>query len=91
MTYTGVTMQTGSAYRCLTIPLAAMADSAHDKVYVVDDEGIMHLKTVEAGADDGTYIEIYAGLSEGEAVVTGSMEGLSEGMKAELNLEGEKS
>lgn len=91
MTYTGVTMQTGSAYRCLTIPLAAMVDSAHDKVYVVDDEGIMHLKAVEAGADDGTYIEIYAGLSEGEAVVTGSMEGLSEGMKAELNLEGEKS
>ena len=57
----------------------------------MDDEGIIHLKKVEAGADDGTYIEIYSGLSEGDAVVVGSMEGLSEGLRAELNLEGEKS
>lgn len=91
MTYTGVRMVTGRAYACLTVPLSAMVDSAHDKVYVVDGEGIIHLRQVRTGTDDDVYIEIYEGLQEGDVVVTGNMEGLHDGMKADVSLEGGES
>lgn len=88
MTYTGVRMVTGQSYTCLTVPLSAMVDGNYDKVYVLDDEGRLRLRQVRTGTDDDSYIEIYEGLQEGEVVVTGNMEGLHEGMKAEISLEG---
>lgn len=91
MTYTGVTLQAGKAYSCLTVPLTAMVNDSHDRVYVVDGEGILHLRQVIAGADDGKHIEICEGLAPGDTVVTGSLDGLSEGMKADISLEGEES
>ena len=89
MTYTGVTMQAEISYPCLVVPLKAMVDAARDKVYVFDADGILHLRKVITGTDDGVNVEIYDGLSEGDIVVVGSMEGLSDGMKAEVTLEGE--
>ncbi len=89
MIYTGVSMRAGSAYEVLTVPLSAMADKANDKVFVVDGDGIIHERTVAAGAHDGKYIEIYEGLSEGEIVVVGNLDGLEEGMHAEVEMEGE--
>ena len=89
MTYTALTMQMGAPYRCLTVPLAAMADAARDKVFTVDDEGILHLKHITVGADDGKNIEIRSGLNPGDMVVIGSLDALEEGMKAEINLEGD--
>ena len=89
MTYTGVRMVTGQPYTCLTVPLSAMVDGNYDKVYVLDSEGVLRLRQVRTGTDDDSYIEIYEGLQEGEVVVTGNMEGLHEGMKAEISLEGE--
>ncbi len=89
MIYTGVTMRAGIRYQVLTVPLSAMADQSHDKVFVVDGEGIIHSRSVVAGADDDKYIEIYEGLDEGEIVVVGSFEGLEDGMKVEAELEGE--
>ena len=88
MTYTGVRMVTGQSYTCLTVPLSAMVDGNYDKVYVLDDEGRLRLRQVRTGTDDDSYIEIYEGLQEVEVVVTGNMEGLHEGMKAEISLEG---
>ena len=39
-------------------------------------------------SDDGVYIEILSGLSEGDAVVVGSVDGLSDGMKVNIRPEG---
>jgi RND family efflux transporter MFP subunit len=89
MTYTGVTMQMSQSYHCLTVPLKAMVDAARNKVFVIDENGILHLKEVTVGSDDGKNVEIYSGLSAGDIVVVDSMEGLAEGMKAEIILEGE--
>ena len=89
MTYTGVNMQMSQSYHCLTVPLKAMVDAARNKVFVIDENGILHLKEVTVGSDDGKNVEIYSGLSAGDIVVVDSMEGLAEGMKAEIILEGE--
>ncbi|WP_173443496.1 efflux RND transporter periplasmic adaptor subunit [Selenomonas ruminantium] len=89
MLYTGVTMRTGQSYEALTVPLAAMIDKAHDKVFVLDAEGIIHLRTVKAGADDKKYIEIYDGLVEGDTVIVGNLEGLEDGMKVDAEVEGD--
>ena len=86
MTYRGVEMKTGSSYKCLTVPLGAMFDKARDKVYVVED-GMIHLRNVKAGADDDKYVEILEGLSEGDVVVVGNFEGLSDGTRVEITLE----
>ena len=89
MLYTGVTMRTGQSYEALTVPLEAMIDKAHDKVFVLDAEGIIHLRTVKAGADDKKYIEIYDGLVEGDTVIVGNLEGLEDGMKVDAEVEGD--
>ena len=91
MLYGGVTMQALTPYKAMTVPLAAMRNKAHNKVFVIDAEGVIHSRMVTAGANDGKYIEIFDGISEGEQVVVGSFEGLEDGMKVDAELmEGEQ-
>ena len=91
MLYGGVTMQALTPYEATVVPLEAMRNKAHDKVFVIDTDGVIHSRTGSAGANDGKYIEIFSGLSEGERVVVGSFEGLEEGMKVDAELmEGEQ-
>lgn len=91
MLYGGVTMQALTPYEAMVVPLEAMRNKAHDKVFVIDADGVIHSRTVAAGANDGKYIEIFAGLSEGEQVVVGSFEGLEDGMQVDAELmEGEQ-
>ena len=89
MLYTGVTMRIGQAYEALTVPLTAMIDKSNDKVFVMDADGIIHLRTVKTGADDQKYIEIHEGLAEGDVVLVGNLDGLEDGMKVDAELEGE--
>lgn len=89
LTYTGVVMQALKPYRCLTVPLSAMYDNARNAVFVVDGDGIIHLRSVITGPDDDQYIEICDGLAAGDTVLVGNFEGLEDGMKAEIVLEGE--
>lgn len=83
-TYGGVTFQSKRSHSALTVPLAAMADNANTSVFVVADDGTIKRRSVHTGANDGTYIEVLSGLSEGEVVVTSGMEGLTDGAHAEI-------
>ena len=85
-TYGGVSFHSKRSHGALTVPLAAMADSEHKSVFVAKD-GTIERRPVQTGADDGTYIEILSGLSEGEIVVTSGMEGLTDGAQAEIILD----
>ena len=58
-------------------------------VFVVGADGILEKRSVQTGVDDGDYVEILAGLSPGETVVVSGMKGLSDGAKAEIQVEGE--
>jgi len=89
MSYTDITMQIGSAYTCLTVPIAAMMDKSRNKVFVVDGEGILHLRKITTGADDNKQVEVVQGLEPGQIVITGSFEGLTDGMKVDVTLEGD--
>ena len=42
---------------------------------------------MRTGTNDGSYIEVLSGLSEGEIVVTSGMEGLADGVHAEIILD----
>lgn len=89
MTYTGVAMQPATPVKCLAVPFSAMVDSSHDKVFVVDEGGILHRRSVVTGASDGQSIEIVSGLAAGDIVVTSKLDGLEDGLKVETVLEGE--
>ncbi len=88
LTYNNVSVRAGRPYDCLAVPLTAMTDAAKNEVFAVDGEGIIHRRDVETGADDGEYIEIISGLSEGDIVVVQGFEGLADGAKANVSIEG---
>ena len=67
--------------------MTAMTDNSHNRVYVADGDTIEERK-VKTGTNDGSYIEILDGLSEGEVVVTSGAEGLKDGMRATVKVQG---
>lgn len=88
MTYNGVIMRLGISYEALAVPLMALVDKSRDRVYVLDENNIIHEREVKTGVADDKYIEILSGLQEGDVVVTGNLDGLEEGMKAEVDMGG---
>ena len=87
LTYNGVSLRMRNSYECLSVPLSAMVDASHEEVFVVNPDGTVNRREVKAGANDGRYIEILSGLTEGEAVVVESFDGLEDGMKVDVSIE----
>ena len=85
-TYSGVNLRVANSRRALTVPLAAVAGQDKSAVFVVTPENTLERRAIKVGADDGTYIEITAGLREGETVVTSATTGLESGVKVEITL-----
>ena len=85
-TYNGVTLRVMMTHKALTVPIAAMADTNKDAVFVVNADNTLERRAVRTGADDGSYIEITAGLKEGETVVTSATTGLESGVKVDVTL-----
>ena len=85
-TYNGVTLSVGNPHRALTVPLAAVEGQDRAAVFVVTAENTLERRAVKVGSDDGTYIEITAGLREGETIITSATTGLESGMKVEVTL-----
>lgn len=73
----------------LAIPKSALLENRHDAVYVWHpSDGKLELRKIATGAADGNYVEVFAGLQPGEIVIVSGKEGLSKGMKAEVNVKG---
>ena len=87
-TYGGVNFKLTRAELCLSVPLSAMVDNVRSAVFVVRQDGTLEKRNVRTGVDDGKYVEILSGLSEGEIVVISGMKGLTDGVKADVELEG---
>ncbi|MBR1884831.1 MAG: efflux RND transporter periplasmic adaptor subunit [Schwartzia sp.] len=83
-TYGSVSFQSRRSHDALAVPLSAVADGANASVFVAKDNGTIERRTVRTGTNDGAYIEVLSGLSEGEVVVTSGMEGLADGVHAEI-------
>lgn len=85
-TYSGVTLRLSSPRRVLTVPIAAMIDKDRDDVFVIKPDNTLERRAIKVGADDGSFVEIMAGLKEGETVVTSATAGLENGVKVETTL-----
>ena len=84
--YSGAVLTSSRTQKVLTVPLAALIDSAKSAVFVVTDENTLERRTVKTRADDGNFVEIISGLREGETVVTSAAEGLKDEMKVTVTL-----
>lgn len=86
--YSGVVLKSARAWRVLTVPLSAMTDSSRNSVFVVTAQDTLERREIKTGADDGNFVEIISGLSEGETVITSATGGLENGMKVTVTLTG---
>ena len=86
--YSGAVLRSSRSRKLLAVPLDAMTDSKHNAVFVLTPQNTIERRAVKTGADDGEYIEILTGLSEGETVITSASEGLEDGMKVTVTLIG---
>lgn len=86
--YSGAVLRSSRSRKLLAVPLDAMTDSNHNAVFVVTPQNTIERRIVKTGTDDGEYIEILTGLSEGETVITSASEGLEDGMKVTVTLIG---
>lgn len=66
-----------------------MADDDYNLVFVVNSDGEIEKRKVETNIYDDKYIEILSGLSEGETVVIENFDGLEDGVKVEVTIEGD--
>ena len=87
-TYGNVTLQARTGRDALSVPLEAMIDSNHTRVYVAKEDNTIEERTVKTGANDGQFIEVLEGIKEGDVVVTSGMEGLKNGMRATVKVQG---
>lgn len=86
--YRNVEVISNASSESLSIPLAALTDQMRDKVFVWNSDGILSLRDVVTGEDDGKYIEILSGLYEGEVVIISDSDGLKDGLMADVDVKG---
>ena len=86
-TYGTVSFQFRQGHRCLAVPMIALTNDSRNSVFVVQSDGVIKKRAVKTGADDGEWIEITSGLEVGETVITGGIDGLTDGMSVSVALE----
>ena len=85
--YSGVELIKTTGHSALSVPLSAVSDN-RQFVFVETPEKTLERRKISTGMDDGKYIEILSGLSEGETVITSATKGLEDGMKVTVTLAG---
>ena len=83
--YNSVQLVRNKPLYALTVPVDAVVDN---KVFVVESDKIFN-RTVSTGANDGSFIEVTAGLREGDIVVTSPHDNLSDGLTVSVSLGGD--
>ncbi|HWE24517.1 MAG TPA: efflux RND transporter periplasmic adaptor subunit [Myxococcales bacterium] len=87
--YVDVTLDVAIEHQIVRVPSSAIiADSRGVHVAVVDASGKVHLVAVTTGHDDGTNIDVVAGLSGGEQVIATPPSGVADGMQVQAVSQG---
>lgn len=73
--------------KVLAVPAKAV-DAKRSSVFVWNADGKLEERKVIFGASDGSFIEVQSGIEPDEIVVISGREGLENGMKAEVSIEG---
>ncbi len=85
--YHNVNLQVQQSIFCLSVPLSAMLTQEHNSVFVLTADNTIQRRNIVTGVDDGTYIEVIEGLSEGDIVITSDTDGLKDGIKVDITME----
>ncbi len=82
--YVDVSLDVAVSHQVVRVPSSAIiADSRGVHVAVVDGTGKVQLVAVTTGLDNGTTIDVVAGLSGGEQVITAPPGGVTDGMQVQ--------
>jgi membrane fusion protein, multidrug efflux system len=80
--YVDVSLDVAISHQVVRVPSSAIiADSRGVHVAVVDGTGKVHLVAVTTGLDNGTTIDLVAGLSGGEQVIAAPPGGVTDGLQ----------
>lgn len=84
-TYVDIAFNRKSQVATLQIPREALVGSVKDaNVYVVNENQIARIKKVVVGNDNGNFLEVISGLTEGESVVTSGHINLNDSTKVSI-------
>ena len=82
--YVDVSLDVAVSHQVVRVPSSAIiADSRGVHVAVVDGSGKVHLVAVTTGLDNGSTIELVAGLSGGEQVIAAPPGGVTDGIQVQ--------
>ena len=85
LTYNTVFITTDKSYEGLCMPVSCLADSSYDSAFVWNPEKkAIEKREIKTGSDDGTYIEVFSGLKEGDIVVDDEYSDVKDGVKIEV-------
>lgn len=88
--YRNVKLQIKQDFTCLTVPITAMLNQERNCVFVLNVDNTIQRREVVTGINDGKYIEIISGLSEGDIVITSDTDGLKDGTKVDITMDNEE-
>lgn len=73
--------------RVLTIPRKAITGKTNLRVFAISADNRLTEKTIRIGIQNDEYVEVVAGLNEGDIVALNGLEGLQSGSKVQVVLE----
>src|SRR3984885_13203343 len=86
--YAQVTLGTAQANNANAVPPGAVDGTGdNQKLFIVDRNGVVHVRKVVTGIQSPQYIQILSGASAGDIVITGSHSGLHDGQKVQPRLQ----
>ncbi len=68
----------------LTAPLFALVDKSGERILYVEEDGVVHARTVSLGVIEGDRIQIAEGLEVGDRLIVKGQKEVEEGMRVEV-------
>jgi RND family efflux transporter MFP subunit len=86
--YAQVTLGTAEARNASAVPPGAIDGTGdNQKIFVVDNDGVVRVRKVVTGIQSPQYIQILSGANPGDVAITGSHSGLYDGQKVQPRLQ----
>jgi len=86
--YAQVMLGTAEAKNANAVPPGALDGTGdNQKLFVVDNGGVVHVRKAVTGIQSAQYIQILSGANSGDVVITGSHSGLHDGQKVEPRIQ----
>jgi RND family efflux transporter MFP subunit len=86
--YAQVMLGTAEAKNANAVPPGAIDGTGdNQKLFVVDNGGVVHVRKAVTGIQSAQYIQILSGANSGDVVITGSHSGLHDGQKVQPRIQ----